>query len=88
MYAVIRDDKFTGTVYDTIKKKIIEHHNQFDEIIVKIDRKLTYDDDGNVVETPTEKEINNPITEIVDETKKLESRLEATEIALITIMME
>lgn len=61
MYAVIRDDKFTGTVYDTIKKKIIEHHNQFDEIIVKIDRGLTYDDVGNVVETPTEKELANEI---------------------------
>lgn len=88
MYAIIKDDKFTGTVYDTINEKIIEHHNQYDEIIVKIDRKLTHDEDGNVVETPTEKEFNNQITEIVDENEVLKNRLEATEMALITIMME
>jgi len=88
VYAVIKDGKFTGTVYDSIKKKIIEHHNQYDEIIVKIDRKFTHDDDGNVVETPTEKEFNNRITEIVDENEALKNRLEATEMALITIMME
>lgn len=84
MYAVIKDRCFTGTVYDNIKAKIIQHHHEYGETIIKINRKLTYDDEGNVEEVPTEEELENEITE--DDEEKREKRLKSSEDAIIMLM--
>lgn len=63
MYAVINnDDTFSGVVYDKYTQEIINHHRQYNQKIIKIERTLTYDDDGNVNETPTSQELANEIT--------------------------
>lgn len=63
MYAVVNDDNtFSGVVYDKCSQDIINHHRQYEQKIVKIERNLTYDDEGNVNEVPTSKELANEIT--------------------------
>lgn len=63
MYAVVNDDNtFSGVVYDKCTQEIINHHRQYNQKIIKIERTLTYDDDGNVNEVPTQEELSNEIT--------------------------
>lgn len=62
MYAVVNDDNtFSGVVYDRCTQEIINHHKQYNQKIIRINRTLTYDDEGNVNETPTQEELLNEV---------------------------
>lgn len=60
---VNKDGTFSGVQYESIKQKYIDHHRQYGQKLVWTNRLLTFDEDGNVNETPTEAELLNEITD-------------------------
>lgn len=89
MFAVVNsDNSFSGVQYSEIKQKIIEHHQKYNQKIIWIERSLTYDEDGNVNEIPTDSELKSEITKAPKSVTEFQNRLEATEQALLQLMME
>lgn len=56
------DNTFSGIQYPEIKQSYINHHKQYGQKLIWCERQLTYDEDGNVLETPTEQELINEIS--------------------------
>ena len=55
------DNTFSGVQYKEIKQEYINHHRQYGQKLIWCERKLTFDEDGNVLETPTPEELANEI---------------------------
>jgi hypothetical protein len=58
-----KDNTFSGVQYPEIKQEYINHHKQYGQKLIWCERILSYNEDGQVIETPTEKELANEITE-------------------------
>lgn len=62
MLTVINSDNtFSGVQYNEIKQAYIDYHKQYGQKLIWCERVLTYDEDGKIVETPTEAELANEI---------------------------
>ncbi len=56
-----KDNTFSGVQYKEIKQSTINHHRQYGQKLIWCERKLTYDEEGNVIDIPTEEELANEI---------------------------
>ena len=82
------DGTFSGVQYDEVKQKYINHHHKYGQKLIWLDRKLELDEEGSVLELPLEEDLENEITKAPESVTELKNRLEATEQALLQLMME
>ena len=52
---------FSGVQYKEVRQEYINHHKQYGQKLIWCERVLTFDEEGNVIETPTEEELANEI---------------------------
>lgn len=55
------DNTFSGVQYKEVKQEYIDYHKQYGQKLIWCERKLTFDDNDNVNEIPTENELKNEI---------------------------
>lgn len=65
-----KDGTFDGTQYSEIKQSIIDHHHQYGQKLIWIDRILEADEDGSVAELPTKEDLKREIVREEDYANK------------------
>ena len=65
MYALIKDNKFTGTVYDELRQDFIGHAEKYNLQFAKIEYPLQRDEEDNITTEPTTEEIEAGRTNVI-----------------------
>lgn len=69
-----KDGTFSGVQYTENKQKYIDHHKQYGQKCIWLERALEVDEEGNPTELPTVEELVNEVT--VGDDKRQEMILE------------
>jgi hypothetical protein len=65
MYALIKDNKFTGTVYEELRQDFINHAEKYNLAFAEIDYPLQRDEDDNITTEPTVGQIEAGRTNVI-----------------------
>ena len=65
MYALIKNSKFTGTIYNELRQDFIDHAEKYNLQFAKIDYPLQRDEEDNITTEPTTEEIEAGRTDII-----------------------